>query len=351
MDTGRSGRRYHERSQRPPGSPARAALGSSLPSRGARRARGKHARKSPAFLAAFAQTASAWLRRARRDGLAAKVRRYSSQFVAVAGVLIVLLSVYLVRQGFLLPSSLPFGGTETPSSSAGDGGSSGSGSQTAGASGEAQAPGPEVLPGSGADSGSVEDGASVPADAAAVVDADAAIDADAVVDAGASAPTEAPDDVPVIEQEGPDSSAVPAGGPTSVGECLAALTSPASGKVLRGFGYYASAVFQDYRYHPGLDIGLAAGDTVRAALGGLVTVVESSPWLGLRVVISHGSGVTTVYSHLGQALVGVGQEVATGQAVGRAGQPGSIEADLGVHLHYEIRTGDQPIDPTPYVGP
>jgi murein DD-endopeptidase MepM/ murein hydrolase activator NlpD len=296
-----------------------------LPPRGARRARSRHARKSPAFLAAFAQTASEWLRRARRAGLAAKVRRYSSQFIAVTGVLIVLLSVYLVRQGSLLPSSLPFGGTATPYSSAGDGGSSGSGSQTAGASGEAQAPGPEVLPGSGADSGSVEDGASVPADA--------------VVDAGASVPSEAPGDV------------VPAGGPASVGECLAALTSPASGKVLRGFGYYDSAVFQDYRYHPGLDIGLAAGDTVRAALGGLVTVVESSPWLGLRVVISHGSGVTTVYSHLGQALVGVGQEVATGQAVGRAGQPGSIEADLGVHLHYEIRTGDQPIDPTPYVGP
>jgi len=339
MDTGRSGRRYHERSQRPPGSPARAARGSSLPPRGARRARGRHARKSPAFLAAFAQTASAWLRRARRAGLAAKVRRYSSQFIAVAGVLIVLLSVYLVRQGFLLPSSLPFGGTETPHSSAGGSGSSGSGSQTAGASGEAQAPGPEVLPGSGADSGSVEDGASVPADA------------DAVVDAGASAPTEAPGDVPIIEQEGPDSSAVPAGGPTSVGECLAALTGPASGKVLRGFGFYYSAVFQDYRYHPGLDIGLAAGDTVRAALGGLVTDVETSPSLGLRVVISHGSGVTTVYGHLGLVLVSVGQEVATGQAVGRAGQPGSIEADLGVHLHYEIRTGDQPTDPTPYVGP
>jgi len=337
MDTGRSGRRYHERSQRPPGSPARAVLGSSLPPRGARRARGRHARTSPAFFAAFAQTASEWLRRARRDGLAAKVRRYSSQFIAVAGVLIVLLSVYLVRQGFLLPSSLPFGGTETPYSSAGDGGSSGSGSQTAGASGEAQAPGLEVLPGSGADSGSVEDGASVPADA--------------VVDAGASAPTEAPGDVPVIEQEGPDSSAVPAGGPTSAGECLAALTGPASGKVLRGFGFYYSAVFQDYRYHPGLDIGLAAGDTVRAALGGLVTRVETSPSLGLRVVISHGSGVTTVYGHLGLVLVSVGQEVVTGQAVGRAGQPGSIEADLGVHLHYEIRTGDQPIDPTPYVGP
>ena len=337
MDTGRSGRRYHERSQRPPGSPARAARGNSLPPRGARRARSRHARKTPAFFATFAQTASEWLRRARQDGLAAKVRRYSSQFIAVAGVLIVLLSVYLVRQGFLLPSSLPFGGTATPYSSAGDGSSSGSGSQTAGASGEAQTPGPEVLPGSGADSGSVEDGASVPADA--------------VIDAGASAPSAAPEDVPVIEQEGPDSSAVPAGGPTSVGECLAALTSPASGKVLRGFGFYYSAVFQDYRYHPGLDIGLAAGDTVRAALGGLVTGVETSPSLGLRVVLSHGSGVTTVYGHLGLVLVSVGQEVATGQTVGRAGQPGSIEADLGVHLHYEIRTGDQPIDPTPYVGP
>jgi murein DD-endopeptidase MepM/ murein hydrolase activator NlpD len=326
MDAGRSGRRYHERSQRPPGSPARATLGGSLPPRGARRARGaRPARENPTLLTAFAQRASEWLRRARRDGLAAKVRRYSSQFIAIAGVLIVLLSVYLVRQGFLLPSSLPFGGAETPYSSAGDGGSTGSDSQAAGASGEAQAPGAEALPGSGADSGSVED--------------------------GANAPAEVPADVPVIEQEGPDSSALPTGAPTSVGECLAALTSPASGKVLRGFGFYYSAVFQDYRYHPGLDISLAAGDTVRAALGGLVTGVETSPSLGLRVVVSHGCGVITVYGHLGLVLVSVGQAVATGQAVGRAGQPGSVEADLGVHLHYEIRTGDQPTDPTPYVGP
>jgi murein DD-endopeptidase MepM/ murein hydrolase activator NlpD len=139
-------------------------------------------------------------------------------------------------------------------------------------------------------------------------------------------------------------------GPTSRGECLEALARPASGRVVRGWGFYYSPVFADSRYHAGVDIALEEGDRVRAALGGIVTEVSTTPWFGGRVTISHGFGVETVYAHLGTVLVREGQEVQTGEVVGLAGPPGLTEADLGVHLHYEIRVDGESIDPEPYLG-
>jgi len=139
-------------------------------------------------------------------------------------------------------------------------------------------------------------------------------------------------------------------GPTSVGDALGLLRAPVSGKVLRPFGWYESSLFQDWRYHTGVDLAVSAGDQVRAAGPGLVVAVEGTALEGWRVVISHGQGVTTVYSHLGSAAVAEGDQVAAGQTIGLAGAPGSLEADLGVHLHFEIRVNDSPTDPTPYLG-
>ncbi|HCW50951.1 MAG TPA: hypothetical protein DGR79_02635, partial [Clostridiales bacterium] len=154
-------------------------------------------------------------------------------------------------------------------------------------------------------------------------------------------------DRPVTDLEGESSVAL---GPTSRGECLRALVPPASGRVVQGWGFHYSPVFADSRYHPGVDIALEAGDRVRAALGGIVAEASTTPWFGGQVRISHGFGVETVYAHLGTVLVHEGQEVQTGEVVGLAGPPGLTEADLGVHLHYEIRVEGDSIDPEPYLG-
>jgi murein DD-endopeptidase MepM/ murein hydrolase activator NlpD len=99
-----------------------------------------------------------------------------------------------------------------------------------------------------------------------------------------------------------------------------------------------------------VDVGLDAGERVKAALSGVVTRVTGTTYSGWQVEIDHGFGLVTVYSHLGSALVEAGDVVGTGDPVGLAGQPGSIEGDLGMHLHFEMRVNGQVTDPTPYLG-
>ena len=65
---------------------------------------------------------------------------------------------------------------------------------------------------------------------------------------------------------------------------------------------------------------------------------------GKRVFISHGS-ITTIYAHLSEIYVSVGQKVTSGQIIGQAGTTGSSN---GLHLHFEVRKGGGDIDPTAY---
>lgn len=104
--------------------------------------------------------------------------------------------------------------------------------------------------------------------------------------------------------------------------------------------------FRHIRIHKGLDIGLKKGDTVRAAFPGTVARVRyERRGYGHYVVLKHeGCGVTrTVYAHLSKAIVKVGDAVAAGTPIGLGGSTGR---STGPHLHFEMRLGDMPLDPT-----
>lgn len=227
------------------------------------------------------------------------------------GVIIVLLSVYLIRQGIMAPAGAPYGAdvSSTPEDA------SPSDSQTTGASG---------TPG--------ENSAEQPALAPSSPPSDSVQPASEEEESASASPAEV---VPTKKVE----------------QVLASLAAPAAGEVIRPFGFYQSVIFQDWRYHSGVDIALTTGDQVRAAASGAVTRVEGTRLEGWRVVISHGLGVTTIYGQMTATTVSEGESVSDGEPIGLAGAPGSLEADLGPHLHYEIRVQDLVIDPTPYLGP
>jgi len=64
---------------------------------------------------------------------------------------------------------------------------------------------------------------------------------------------------------------------------------------------------------------------------------------GTTVVIEHANGTRTRYAHLSVALVGEGDEVASGQPVGRAGRSGRA---TGTHVHFEVIGADgRHVDP------
>ena len=99
--------------------------------------------------------------------------------------------------------------------------------------------------------------------------------------------------------------------------------------------------------HKGVDICAAAGTPIYASAGGTVTKAGynkagAGTGYGYSVIISHGSGYTTVYAHCLSLAVHSGQTVKQGQLIGYVGSTGRSS---GNHCHFEIRRNGSYIAP------
>lgn len=138
----------------------------------------------------------------------------------------------------------------------------------------------------------------------------------------------------------------PAGAlPTGLGP----LAWPAVGALVSGFGFRGQG--DDPEYHQGIDIAAEAGSAVRAIAAGQVVGVDRSPaGSGEEVIVAHAYGWTSVYRHILVPEVRVGEQVERGAVLGTLAAGGDDGAAAGGLLHFELRQGDQPLDPAPYLG-
>lgn len=97
------------------------------------------------------------------------------------------------------------------------------------------------------------------------------------------------------------------------------------------------------RLHSGVDIKGNSGDTIRAALPGVVRMSKSYYGYGNMVLISHYCGFETLYSHNTKNLVQVNDVVEAGDPIGLVGRTGSATGD---HLHFEVRAACEAVDPS-----
>lgn len=155
-----------------------------------------------------------------------------------------------------------------------------------------------------------------------------------------------------VEYKSPADMAVQYGFTTDETELLLSLAdTDAFGSGLKLFGGGAfdnpvpagSFVLGDYptkdgtTYHPGRDIAAQAGTPVLAAADGTVTQAGDG-----SIVIDHGNGYRTVYTHCSNIAVAAEQAVTKGQQIAAVGEPPEGEAGEP-HLHFELRTGDDPL--------
>jgi murein DD-endopeptidase MepM/ murein hydrolase activator NlpD len=95
--------------------------------------------------------------------------------------------------------------------------------------------------------------------------------------------------------------------------------------------------------HTGVDIANAVGTPIVAIADGEVIKAGWDVWgLGNVVVIEHDDGRVSVYGHNSQLTVIEGARVSRGTPIARMGSTGN---STGSHLHFEIREGDDLIDP------
>lgn len=100
---------------------------------------------------------------------------------------------------------------------------------------------------------------------------------------------------------------------------------------------------RDHRLHRGVDVNVIKGEPIVAALPGEVIVSKyNKGGYGHYVLVEHENGIQTLYGHLSERLVRVGDHVFPGDVVGLAGNTGKSSS---AHLHFEIRYGEINIDP------
>ena len=120
---------------------------------------------------------------------------------------------------------------------------------------------------------------------------------------------------------------------------------PSCHSITSYFGWRFHPVYQEDRYHSGVDIGASYGATVVAADGGTVITAGYVSGYGNCIVINHGNGLTTLYGHMSSLAVSAGQRVSRGQTIGYVGSTG---VSTGPHLHWEVTLNGQRVNPLNY---
>ncbi|HHT99644.1 MAG TPA: M23 family metallopeptidase [Bacteroidales bacterium] len=131
--------------------------------------------------------------------------------------------------------------------------------------------------------------------------------------------------------------------------CIPAI-QPISNKDLKrtasGWGMRLDPIYKTNKFHEGLDFSAPIGTEIYVTGDGVVkTVHKSAIGYGNYVEVDHGFGYTTLYAHMSEFKVRVGQKVKRGEVIGFVGNTGK---STGPHLHYEVRIKGKAVNPTHY---
>ncbi|MBY6241155.1 LysM peptidoglycan-binding domain-containing M23 family metallopeptidase [Methylosinus sp. Sm6] len=113
---------------------------------------------------------------------------------------------------------------------------------------------------------------------------------------------------------------------------------PARGRIIQGFNSGGN---------DGINIAVPEGTQVKAAEGGVVAYAGNElKGYGNLVLIRHPNGFVSAYAHNGELDVKRGDQVKRGQTIAKSGQSGNVGTP---QLHFELRKGATPVDPTGYL--
>jgi hypothetical protein len=98
--------------------------------------------------------------------------------------------------------------------------------------------------------------------------------------------------------------------------------------------------------HNGIDIAAPEGAPVAASNVGRVALTGDFLINGRTVILDHGLGLYTVYSHLRDVFVNEGEMVEGGFVIGTVGSTGRA---TGPHLHFSVRLGDTRVSPEEFI--
>ncbi|MEA2933463.1 MAG: hypothetical protein QOD74_109 [Variibacter sp.] len=136
-------------------------------------------------------------------------------------------------------------------------------------------------------------------------------------------------------------SASDASGPSVTG-AMPTFRWPVRGRVIAGYGAKTNGQQND-----GINIAVPEGTSVKASEDGVVAYAGNElKGYGNLVLVKHSNGFVTAYAHASEVTVKRGDTVKRGQIIAKAGQTGSVSSP---QLHFEIRKGSSPVDPSQHL--
>ena len=128
---------------------------------------------------------------------------------------------------------------------------------------------------------------------------------------------------------------------------------PLEGELERGYDVdhlHYDVTMRDWRTHEGLDILAPLGETVCAAMSGVVRFVEEDSFYGTYVTVDHGDGTLALYANLASMpAVSVGDWVQAGDVIGAVGATSLCEIGQGTHLHFAMYLDGESVNPLDYL--
>ena len=122
---------------------------------------------------------------------------------------------------------------------------------------------------------------------------------------------------------------------------------PVQGIITGVFGSQRILNGKPRRPHYGIDIAASQGTDILAPTDSIVRMAEDNLYFtGGTIMLDHGHGVTSVYSHLSKLLVKKNQQIKKGHVIGHVGSTGR---STGPHLDWRINWFDQRLDPSLFI--
>jgi murein hydrolase activator len=127
-----------------------------------------------------------------------------------------------------------------------------------------------------------------------------------------------------------------------------ALVRPVRGQIVGSFGEYEDRLLKVPMVRNGVELAAKPNDPVVAIAPGEVVLVGALPGFERVVVLDHGGGYLSLTARLLSVTVHEGDTLEAGALLGRVGAK-AVSDGLGTTAYLEIRHGQRPIDPDPYL--